>query len=103
MLPRTFSAAFAKGKSTALTLSGETQDLTWARFCLTAASRSRTTARAANISPVPLKKQSIDGMLILNRRGEPSDRAVEPTMTVVLLVVVEEEEETSSWTDVMIT
>jgi len=31
------------------------------------------------MSPVPLKKQSIAGTSILNKRGERSARAVEPT------------------------
>lgn len=49
-----------------------------------AASRSRTRMRAANISPVPEKKQSRAGTSILNRRGEYSEEAVEPMMEMVL-------------------
>ena len=47
-------------------------------------SRSRATVRAANMSPVPEKKQSNCGISILNRRGLPSDRIVEPTTARVL-------------------
>lgn len=48
-----------------------------------AAWRKRTMVSAANISPVPLKKQSMAGKSILNNRGERSARAVEPTMEMV--------------------
>ncbi len=44
------------------------------------ASRRRTTVKAANMSPVPLKKQSMAGTSIRKHRGDPSLRAVEPTM-----------------------
>ena len=59
------------------------------------ASRRRTTVRAANMSPVPLKKQSIAGTSILKIRGEKEEVAVEPMMDI--LVDVE-----GRWTEVMI-
>ena len=70
MLPMTFSAALANGNSTPLTSSGEIQLFTAPRLAAWAASRNRTRMRAANISPVPEKKQSRAGTSILNRRGE---------------------------------
>jgi len=79
VLASTFSAAFASGKSAASTSSGESQDVVLFSLASVTASRKRTTVRAANMSPVPLKKQSIAGTSILKRRGEPSARAVEPT------------------------
>lgn len=47
------------------------------------ASRNRATVNAANMSPVPLKKQSRRGTSTLKRRGLPSERAVEPIMVSV--------------------
>lgn len=83
ILPMTFSAAFANGKSTPSTSSGEIQLLTAPRLAAWAASRSRTRMRAANMSPVPEKKQSRAGTSILKRRGEYSEEAVEPKMEMV--------------------
>lgn len=83
MLPMTFSAAIANGKSTPSTSSGEIQLFTAPRPASWAASRSRTRMRAANKSPVPEKKQSMAGTSILNRRGRYSEETVEPMMEMV--------------------
>ena len=78
MLARTFSTARAKGRSNTSTLSAGSQDRTPFSFAVVDASRNRTTINAANISPVPLKKQSISGTSILNILGVPSARREEP-------------------------
>ena len=61
------------------------------------ASRRRTTVRAANISPVPLKKQSIAGTSILNIRGEKDEVAVEPMMDILVEVEGRHTEVTIMW------
>lgn len=72
--------ACANGRSVAATLSGDTHDLVARRLSPAAetASLSLATVNAANMSPVPLKKQSIAGTSTRKRRGEPSDLVVEP-------------------------
>lgn len=83
ILERTFTVARASGKSVAEMLSGDTQDAVDWRLSPAAetASRRRATVKAANISPVPLKKQSKAGTSIRNKRGDPSHLVVDP-MTV---------------------
>lgn len=83
MLDSTLIAACASGRCLGATLSGDTQDLRVRRSSPAAAtaSRSRATIRAANMSPVPLKKQSRAGTSMRKRRGVPLDCVVEP-MTV---------------------
>lgn len=61
------------------------------------ASRRRTTVRAANMSPVPLKKQSIAGTSILKIREEKEEVAVEPMMDMVLEVEGRRTEVTIMW------
>lgn len=84
MLDRTFSVALARGSCVAGTLSGDIQDSVSrsggvVELSLKTASRSLATVSAANMSPVPLKKQSSCGTSSLKRRAEQSDRMVEPT------------------------
>lgn len=59
------------------------------------ASRNRATVSAANMSPVPLKKQSRRGTSTLKRRGLPSERAVEPIMVSVSVLSVAVELDTA--------
>ena len=61
------------------------------------ASRRRTTVRAANMSPVPLKKQSIAGTSILKIRGEKEEVAVEPMMDILVEVEGRHTEVTIMW------
>lgn len=61
------------------------------------ASRRRTTVRAANMSPVPLKKQSIAGTSMLKIRGEKEEVAVEPMMDIVVEVEGRRTEVTIMW------
>ena len=49
----------------------------------TVASRKRTMVKAANKSPVPLKKQLIEGTSIWNRRGAPFEYLEEPITEMV--------------------
>ena len=80
MLDRTLVVACASGNALDGTPSGDTQDLVDWRLspAATTASRSLATVKAANMSPVPLKKQSSAGTSTRNRRGDPSDRVVDP-------------------------
>lgn len=110
ILARTLTVAFARGSSVASTSSGDTHDLTFRigveESSAKTASRSRATVNAANISPVPLKKQSRAGTSTLKSRGEPSERAVDPMIERVLedggRVVEALEVSEGSCTDVMI-
>lgn len=61
------------------------------------ASRKRTTVRAANMSPVPLKKQSIAGTSILKIRGDKEEVAVEPMMDILVDVEGRQTEVTIMW------
>ena len=93
MPARTSSADFASGSSVAGMESGEIQEGVSLRrgdvdgdveSTLWTASRSRETVRAANMSPVPEKKQSSCGTSMRKRRGVPSERIVDPTTARVL-------------------
>ena len=71
--------ALASGRSVAATSSGESHDLVVRRpSTAETASLRRATVSAANISPVPLKKQSSAGTSTRNSRGDPSERVVDP-------------------------
>ena len=61
------------------------------------ASHRRTTVRPANMSPVPLKKQSIAGTSILKIRGENEEVAVEPMIDIVVEVQGSLTEVTIMW------
>jgi hypothetical protein len=108
MLDRTFSVALASGRSVGPTSSGDIHERVLRRGGADAddddentASRNRATVSAANMSPVPLKKQSNAGTSMRNSRGEPSERVVEPMIVSVVGGV--DEPRLDSWTDVTIT
>lgn len=70
MLAKTLSVAFARGNSDAMTSSSLIHEvLVRSPVSANTASRRRTTIRAANMSPVPLKKQSMAGICTRNTRG----------------------------------
>lgn len=108
ILDRTLTVACARGKALDGTSSGDTQDLVVCRPspAATTASRSLATVKAANISPVPLKKQSRAGTSTRKRRGDPSDRVVDPIIVKKFsggLGVEPDCDSLKSCTDVMMT
>lgn len=83
MLASTFCTAFASGKSSGATSSGDFQLVVlesgvvdWGRLLI--ASMRRGTMRAANMSPVPEKKRGRWGVVMRKRRGVCVDVDVEP-------------------------
>lgn len=80
ILAKTFSVALASGNSVASTSSSLIHaSLSSRPSTLHTASLNLTSMSAANISPVPLKKQSIAGILMLKILGSAVDVIVEPT------------------------